>query len=117
MCTVRFCCVEVEVFGVFLVSWCGQEFGDNIAWVCCCFYSPDVYFAFQVVLANFMVPDVDGPTMFVQVGLSRQMFGCLIIREKVIQVFFVTINLKYCGNESTCCVSSGQCYVFSCTGR
>jgi hypothetical protein len=37
---------EVEVFGMFLVSWCGQEFGEDIAWVFCGFYAPDVYFSF-----------------------------------------------------------------------
>ena len=98
--------VKVEVFGVFLVSWCGQEFGENIAWVCCCFDSPDLHFSFQGILSHLVVPGVDGSTMFIEVGLCCQMFGCLIIREKVIHVFFVTIKLKYCGNESTCCVSS-----------
>ncbi len=59
--------VEVEVFGVFLVSWCGQEFSENIAWVCCCFYSPDLHFSFQVILANFMVTRVDSSTVFIEV--------------------------------------------------
>ncbi len=78
--------VEVEVFGVFLVSLCGREFGENIAWVCCCFYSPDLHFAVQVILANFMVTRVDSSTMFVQVWSCCQMFCCLVISKKIIVV-------------------------------
>ena len=95
---------EVEVFGMFLVSRCGQEFSENTAWVFCCFYSPDLHFSFQVILADFMVSDVNGPTMLVEVWLRCQMFSCLIVYQKVISVRLISIELKYCRYEPTRCM-------------
>jgi hypothetical protein len=52
-----------------LVCWSRQEFSEYVTGVFSRFYSPDLHFSFQVILANLMVPRVDGSTMFVQVWL------------------------------------------------
>jgi hypothetical protein len=65
------------------VCGCGEEFCEDITGVACGFNSPDVYFSVDIVLADSMVADVNTPAMFIHSRPSRNVFGCLVIREEV----------------------------------
>jgi hypothetical protein len=65
------------------VRGCGEEFGEDITGAASGFNSPDLYFSVDVVLVDSMVADVDTPAMFIHSRPSRNVFGCLVIREEV----------------------------------
>ena len=91
---------------MFHVCWCREKFCEDIAGVFCGFNSSDLHVAFDIVLSDSVVADVDAPTMFIHSRFCRDVFSGLVVGEEVRCRCLVAIELQYCCHELTCRVSS-----------
>ncbi len=84
--------LKVEVSCMCCVCRGRQVFGEDVAWVSICSYSPDVNIPLQIVLAHSVMTDVNASGMLVHVGLGGNVFGRLIVGEEV--SFDVNVSVK-----------------------
>ncbi len=70
---------DIQVASVSRVGWGREAFGEDITRVGVCSYSPNVYFACQVILVDSMMSDVDASTVLVHRRLGCNVFGGLVV--------------------------------------
>ncbi len=98
--------LKVEVSCMCCVCRGRQVFGEDVAWVSICSYSPDVNIPLQIVLAHSVMTDVNASGMRIHVGLGRDVLSQLIISVEVSFHVDMPVKLHNRFKEFTCGMSS-----------
>ena len=98
--------MNVEVSCMCCVCRGRQVFGEYVAWVSICSYSPNVNIPLQIVLAHRMMTNVDASGMLIHVGLGRDVLSRLVVGVEVSFHVNMPVKLHNCFKEFTCCMSS-----------
>ena len=79
---------------MFCVDWWLECFGEDIRSIVCRRDSPNPHVVLHIILFNFVMPYVNRSCMVIHVRLCSEVFSCLVVSIKVIDVMCVAKELE-----------------------